>query len=50
VRSVLEGRHSKKLANRVAGYLTTLAKRAARREQAEGEEGVVEEAQSSPAG
>ncbi|MDJ0270074.1 MAG: 30S ribosomal protein S17e [Aigarchaeota archaeon] len=43
VRQVLEGRFSKRLANRIAGYLTTLAKREAKAKEAE-EESIVEAA------
>ena len=35
VRSVLVGRFSKRLANRIAGYLTTLAKRMAKEKKVE---------------
>ena len=44
VRSVLQGRFSKRLANRIAGYLTTLAKRKlAPQQQVEGAEGTGEQ-------
>ena len=47
VRSVLQGRFSKRLANRVAGYLTSLAKRTLVSQQQTEEAQITEEQQSS---
>ncbi|HIQ30405.1 MAG TPA: 30S ribosomal protein S17e [Candidatus Caldiarchaeum subterraneum] len=47
VRSVLQGRFSKRLANRVAGYLTSLAKRTLDTQQQAEETKITEEQQSN---
>ncbi len=50
VRQVLEGRFSKRLANRIAGYLTTLAKREAKAKETAEEESIVEAAPEAKEG